>query len=266
VEAVGSSLAFQSASRGRFVFLMVLALILAASSTGQSGTLAYFISTATNPGNTLSTVTLNISTTPSGSSFFSLANMVPGDYSLNMVTIANGAANANGNFTYTLASAASPTSLLDSNVPSATATSGGAILILRCTSDVAGLVPLACNTINVYITQVYPIAGAGTQVRILTAGGLATAVVGPVAAAGYTVTAGTGTFTGGQLAIGTPINMAGPDAVSGADGQVKGLSFGHSDYLASIVYLPTQMGNTLAGLSSTLSFTWSAEQRAGIAR
>jgi len=264
---MGSSLVFQSASRGRFVFLMVLALILAASSTGQSGTLAYFISTATNPGNTLATVTLNISTTPSGSSFFSLSNMVPGDYSLNMVTIANGAANANGNFTYTLASTASPTSLLDSTVPSATATSGAAILIFRCTSDAAGTLPLACNTTNVYITQVYP-TGVGTQVKILTAGGLATAVVGPVSVAGgiYSVAAGGTAFTGGQLAIGTAINMAGPDAVSGADGQVKGLIFGHSDYLASIVYLPTQMGNTLAGLSSTLSFNWSAEQRVGIAR
>jgi len=265
---MGSSLVFQSASRGRFLFLMALALILAASSTGQSGTLAYFISTATNPGNTLSTVTLNISTTPSGSSFFSLANMVPGDYSLNMVTIANGAANTNGNFTYTVASSASPTSLLDSNVPSATATSGGAILILRCTSDAAGLTPLACNTVNVYITQVYPVAGAGTQKQILTAGGLAAAVVGPVSTVGgnFSVTAGGQAFNGGQLAIGTAISMGGPDAVTGADGQTKGLAFGHSDYLASIVYLPTQMGNTLAGLSSTLSFTWSAEQRVGIAR
>ena len=99
-------------------------------------------------------------------------------------------------------------------------------------------------------------------------GGLAAAVVGPVSttAGNFSVTAGTGSFTGGQLAIGTAFNMGGPDAVTGADGQVKGLIFGHSDYLASIVYLPTQMGNTLAGLSSTLSFTWSAEQRVGIAR
>ncbi len=264
---MGSGLVFQSASRGRFLFLMALALILAASSTGQSGTLAYFISTAVNPGNTLSTVTLNISTTPSGSSFFSLSNMVPGDYSLNAVTIANGGADANGNFTYTLSSAAAPTSLLDSTVPSATATSGGAFLLFRCTSDAAGTVPLACNTTNVYVTQVYP-TGVGTQVKILTAGGLVNAVVGPVSVAGgnYSVTAGGTAFTGGKLAIAAPINMGGPDAVSGADGQVKGLTFGHSDYLASIVYLPTQMGNTLAGLSSTLSFTWSAEQRVGIAR
>jgi len=194
---MGSSLVFQSASRGRFVFLMALALILAASSTGQSGTLAYFIATATNPGNTLSTVTLNISTTPSGASFFSLANMVPGDYSLNLVTIANGAANSNGNFTYNLASTASPTSLLDSNAPTSTATSGGAILLLRCTSDVAATTPLACNTVNVYITQVYPTAGAGTQVRILTAGGLAAAVVGAGSTnAGNLVTAGDLIFQG----------------------------------------------------------------------
>jgi hypothetical protein len=265
---MGSSLAFQSAPRARFIFLMVLALILAASSTGQSQTLAYFISTATNPGNTLSTVTLNISSTPSGASFFSLSNMVPGDYSLNMVTIANGAANANGNFTYNLSSAASPSSLLDSNAPTSTATSGGAIVLFRCTSDAAGLLPLACNTINVWITQVYPTLGAGNQVKILTAGGLATAVVGPVSTVGgnFSVTAGTSTFSGGQLAIGTPFNMGGPDAVSGSDGQVKGLSFGHSDFLASVVYLPTQMGSTLAGLSSTLGFTWTAQQRAGIAR
>jgi hypothetical protein len=264
---VGSSLVLQAAPRARFIFLMVLALILAASSTGQSQTLAYFISTATNPGNTLSTVTLNITSTPSGASFFSLSNMVPGDYSLNMVTIANGAANTNGNFTYTMASAASPSSLLDSNAPSSTATSGGAILLYRCTSDVAGLTPLACNTINVYVTQVYPTAGAGTQVRILTAGGLAAAVVGPVSSAGgnFSVTTGGTAFSGGQLTS-AAFNMGGPDAVLGADGQSKGLSFGHSDFLASVVYLPTQMGSTLAGLSSTIGFTWTAEQRAGIAR
>jgi hypothetical protein len=185
-----------------------------------------------------------------------------------MVTIANGAPNVNGNFTYTLASAASPSSLLDSTAPSATATSGGAFVLFRCTSDAAGLTPLACNTTNVWITQVYPLAGAGTQVRILTAGGLASAVVGPVATApgAFSVTAGGSTFTGGQLAIGSAINMGGPDAVSGADGQIKGLGFGHSDFLASVVYLPTQMGSTLAGLSSTIGFTWTAEQRAGIAR
>jgi hypothetical protein len=266
---MGSSLVFQSASRGRFLFLLVLALILAAStSTDQSRTLAYFISTATNPGNTLATVTLNISTTPSGSSFFSLSNMVPGDYSLNAVTIANGGTNANQNFTYTMSSTASPTSLLDSTVPSGTATSGGAFLLLRCTSDAAGALPLACGTTNVYITQVYPTAGAGTQVKITTAGGLVAGQVGPVSTAGvtFTVTAGGTAFTGGQLAIGAPFNMGGPDAVTGADGQVKGLIFGHSDYLASIVYLPTQMGNTLAGLTSTLGFTWTGEQRAGIAR
>jgi hypothetical protein len=264
---VGSSLVLHAAPRARFIFLMALALILAASSTGQSQTLAYFISTATNPGNTLSTVTLNITSTPSGASFFSLSNMVPGDYSLNMVTIVNGAANLNGNFTYTMTSAASPSSLLDSNAPSSTATSGGAILLFRCTSDIAGLIPLACNTTNVYVTQVYPTAGAGTQVRILTAGGLATAVVGPVSTVGgnFSVTAGGTAFNGGQLTSGA-FNMGGPDAVSGADGQTKGLSFGHSDFLASVVYLPTQMGSTLAGLSSTIGFTWTAEQRAGIAR
>jgi hypothetical protein len=261
-----STLVFQSASRGRYLFLMALALILAAgSATDQSRTLAYFISTATNPGNLLSTVTLNITTTPSASSFFSLGNMVPGDYALNTVTVANGGTTTNQNFTYTLSSAAAPSSLLDSTVPSGTATSGGAILLLRCTSDAAGNTPVACSTANVYVTQVYP-TGVGTQVQI--AAGLANAAVGPVATAGvtYSVTLGGTQYTGGKLAISPAINMGGPDAVSGADGQVRGLVFGHSDYLASIVYLPTQMGGTLAGLTSTLAFTWTATQRNGIAR
>jgi hypothetical protein len=68
----------------------------------------------------------------------------------------------------------------------------------------------------------------------------------------FSVNAGGTAFTGGKFAIGSAINMAGPDVVSGADGQAKGLIFGHSEYLASIVFLPTQMGPTLAGLSSTL--------------
>src|SRR3979409_516762 len=133
---MASGLVFQSASRRRFCFLLVLALILAGgSSTDQSRTLAYFISTAVNPGNTLSTVTLNISTTPSGSSFFSLSTVLPGDYSLNTVTIANGGADANGNFTYTLSSAAAPTSLLDSTVPTPTPTSAGRLRPVHRTTD-----------------------------------------------------------------------------------------------------------------------------------
>ena len=254
--------------RTRVALLLGLALILAADrSADPLMTAAYFVSTAANAGNNISTVTLNISTTPSGSSFFSISNMVPGDYSLNTVTIANGGTSTNQNFTYTVSSTASPSSLLDSNAPSASATSGAAILLLRCTSDAAGNTPAACTSANVYVTQVYPTAGAGTQ-KQMGASGLTSAALGPVSttSGNYSIPISGTSFTGGQVAIGTPFNMGGPDSVSGADGQSKGLSFGHSDYLASIVYLPTQMGSTLQGLSSTLSFTWTATQRLGAAR
>src|SRR5207302_4807097 len=97
-------------------------------------------------------------------------------------------------FTYTLASTSSGAgnkcSLLDSTntttcsgdaAPSASAGSGAALLIFRCTSDVAGTIPLACGTLNVYITQVYP-AGVGTQQQIGNASGLSRGAISAVSA------------------------------------------------------------------------------------
>jgi len=58
-------------------------------------------------------------------------------------------------------------------------------------------------------------------------------------------------------------NMGGPDAVTGIDGQTKGIAASRTDRLASIVYLPSQAGDTLANQTSTLTFTWTAQQRVG---
>ena len=259
-----SALSLRGLSRGRLLVVLALGLILASDRTNPFMTAAYFVSTAANTGNTISTVSLNISTTPSGTSFFSISNLVPGDYSLNTISIANGGTNTNQNFTYSVASAASPSSLLDSNAPSATATSGAAFLLFRCTSDAAQTTPVACTTNNVYVTQVYPTAGAGTQ-KQLGAGGFTSSVLGPVATSGYTIPVSGTNFTGGSIAF-SAFNMGGPDNVTGYDGQTKGIAFGHSDYLASVVYLPTQMGTTLQGLTSTMSFTWTANQRAPTSR
>jgi hypothetical protein len=265
-----ASMAFGAVSRARLLFLGALALILTANTgEGPSKTLAYFVSTATNAGNLISTITLNFTTTPSGTSVFSLSNMVPGDYNVSTVNIANTGTNSNQNFTYNVASAASPGSALDQNAPSATATSGAAFVLLRCTSDAAGATPVACNTsTGVYVTQVYPAAGAGTQKQITgTNGLLGSGVLGPVDSGGATFAVSiSGTkFTGGPMTF-SAFNMGGPDSVTGYDSQTKGLAFGHTDYLASIVYLPTQMGSGMAGLSSTITFTWTVNQRAPMAR
>src|SRR5919202_5248656 len=149
-----SSLSLRGLTRGRVLLLLGLALVLGSDRIANPlMTAAYFVSTASNTGNTISTVQLDISTTPSGTSFFSITNLVPGDYSLNTINIANGGTNSNQSFTYTVASSASTTSLLDQNAPSATATSGAAFLLFRCTSDAAQTTPVACTTNNVYVTQ-----------------------------------------------------------------------------------------------------------------
>ena len=50
------------------------------------------------------------------------------------------------------------------------------------------------------------------------------------------------------------------DSVTGADGQSNGLRASRTDHLASLVYLPTQAGDTLANQTSLLTFTWTASQ------
>jgi hypothetical protein len=116
------------------------------------------------------------------------------------------------------------------------------------------------------VTQVYPSAGAGTQ-KQMGASGLTAAALGPVTttAGSYGIPVNTQSFTGGPITF-SAFNMGGPDAVSGADGQTRGLASGtpnHTDYLATLVYLPTQMDSGMAGLTSTVTFTWTATQRAG---
>jgi hypothetical protein len=97
-----------------------------------------------------------------------------------------------------------------------------------------------------------------------TAGGLNRAAIGGVASGGaYSIEIGGTSFTGGPLLIGSPFGMGGPDAVPGADGQTAGLLAGNTDHLASVVYLPTQAGPSLADQTSVLTFTWTASQRVG---
>ena len=273
-----STIVLGALSRGRFLFLVGLALILAAERSSNPLTMALFTAVATNPNNSISTVTLNVSTSASGSSFFTLSNMVPGDFSVAPITITNGGTTSNQSFTYTVTSAAvsGQTSALDQTAPNASGTGGAALLIFRCTSDAAQTTPVACNTTNVYITQVYPSAGAGTQVRVTATGGLtssSTAFSSPAVNTGsgnFSVGIQGTSFTGGAIVTGA-FPMGGPDSVTGADSfaQTKGLAgaaTSHSDYLATIIYLPSQTGNSLAGLSSTINFTWTATQRAGIGR
>jgi len=114
----------------------------------------------------------------------------------------------------------------------------------------------------VYVTQVFPAAGAGTQQQL--AGGLSRAAIAGVAAgADYSIEIAGRSFTGGSLVIGPAFGMGGPDAVPGADGQTAGLEAGRTGHLASVVYLPTQAGPDLADQTSVLTFSWTATQRLG---
>ena len=142
------------------------------------------------------------------------------------------------------------------NPPSATATSGAAFLLLRCTSDAAATLLASCGSANVYATQVYPLLGVDTQVHLGASGLVSAAVIGVTSAS---ISIGGTSFTGGQVLIGSPYNMGGPNLVAGSDGQTKGVLASYTDHLAAIVYLPASAGDTLADQSSTLTFTWTAQ-------
>jgi hypothetical protein len=270
----------QLSIRSRLLLFLILAVLVGGNELGPaSKTLAYFTATATNTANTMSTVSLNISNSPINSGLFNISsNMIPGDYQLKPIDVTNGGTVSvtQQDFTYTVVNTntgggGNLCSLLDSspacgaaNPPTATATTGAAFLLFRCTSDAAATTPVVCATTNVYVTQVYPALGMGTQVKITSINGLINSAITGVATGGSNyITVGGTTFTGGQVLIGTAYNMGGPDAVTGTDGQTKGIAASRTDRLASVVYLPSQAGNTLANQTSTLTFTWTAQQRVG---
>jgi hypothetical protein len=91
-----------------------------------------------------------------------------------------------------------------------------------------------------------------------------------------TTSGGTSECIGDDIVIGTAYPIGGPDSL-GAPGisatgtvQTQGLTPKaagqgvRTDYLAAVAYLPTAADNSLQGLSSTIYFTWKAEQRRGI--
>jgi Camelysin metallo-endopeptidase len=266
--------------RARVVCCLALALIAANTNTAAlAGTSAYFSASSTAPTGSMSTVRLDVSTSPSASGIFNVAaNMLPGDFQIKTIDLVNNGTVgvAQQDFTYSLTSrstgAGNLCSLLDSSdpptcasptAPSASATTGAALLLLRCTT-VDAAIPLACDTQNVYATQVYPLAGAGTRQQISTPGGLARGAVSGVATvASYAIGIGGTNFTGGPLVVGSPFGIGGPDTVAGADSQSTGLAASRTDHLASVVYLPTQAGDALADQTSMLTFTWTASQRVG---
>jgi hypothetical protein len=260
--------------RTRVLLFLALAMLVGANESGPNGkTLAYFTATAVDAGNTISTVSLSISA-PSSQGVFNIAsNMIPGDYQIQSINIVNGISGAGGvpqkDFTYSLVNTSSGVSnhcsLLDSsppcgtpNPPSADPGTGAALLLVRCT---ASGVAAPCSTSGVLITQVYPLAGAGTSVAM--PAGLAGSTAATVAAANITLNSTS--FTGGQLLIGSDYHMGGLSPVLSGD-QSTGLVAGATDNLAAIVYLPSSAGNTLADQTSTLTFTWTARQRVGGAR
>ncbi len=121
-------------------------------------------------------------------------------------------------------------------------------------------IQLAANTaLGTALISTSTSAGTDT-IKIATAGGSVTCTGGNV---------DTGTGAAGLVAIGGPASVAGVNDVNGttvSTAQSQGLApstGNNNDFLAAIVYLPTSAGNSLQNLSSTLSFTWTAEQEAG---
>jgi hypothetical protein len=272
----------ESGIRARIVCLLALGLIAAfTDTTALARTAAYFTASSTTPTSSMSTVRLDVSTSPSVSAVFNVtSNMLPGDFQIKTVDLVNNGAVgvARQDFTYSVTSSSTAggnhCSLLDSSdppttcaspvSPGASATTGAALLLLRCTSDAATTIPLACDTQNVYLTQIYPIAGAGTQQQITSPGGFArSAISGVGTVASYSIGIAGTSFTGGQLIVGSPFGMGGPDSVPGIDAQTRGLAASRTDHLASVVYLPSQAGDTLADQTSILTFFWTASQRQG---
>jgi hypothetical protein len=259
--------------RTRLLLFLAMALLVGANESGPSGkTLAYFTATVLNTGNTISTVALSIST-PSLSKVFDItSNMIPGDFQLKPIDIINGGATGipQQDFTYSVINtnigSGDACSYLDSaplacgtpNPPDGTADTGAAFLLLRCTNSIGGP-SVPCATPAVVATQVYPLAGAGTSVTI--GSGLNGSTTASVASTVITV-GGIG-FTGGQLLIGSAFPMGGPDTVAGSDLQTYGVKSSFTDHLAAIVYLPSTAGNALADQTTTLTFTWTAQQRLG---
>jgi hypothetical protein len=253
------------------LLFLAMALLVGANESGPSGkTLAYFTATAVDTGNTISTVSLSISA-PSSSGVFNIAqNMIPGDYQVRSIDIVNGTSGVAGvpqkDFTYsvvnTSSGAGNACSLLDSsppcgaaNPPTANPTTGAAFLLLRCTLSGASA---PCNTHGVLVTQVYPLAGAGSNVVMNN--GLDSSTTAAVSLADIALN---GTpFTGGALLLGSAYSMGGLRSVISGD-QSTGLVAGDTDNLAAIVYLPSTAGNSLADQTSTLTFTWTARQRIG---
>jgi len=271
-----------SRSFGLPLLCLLLVAVVGASSdpTTPRRTQAYFTA-ATVQASSMSTVRLDVSTSAAVSGVFSIAaNMLPGDFQLKTIDILNGAPSGatQRDFAYSVTStsqgAGNSCSLLDSSdpptcsspaTPSASTSTGAALVLLRCTSDAAATTPSPCSSAGVYISQVYPSAGAGTHQQL--AGGLSRSAIGGVQPdPSYAVQIGGTTFTGGPLVSGSPIGLGGPDAVLAADGQTHGLAAGETDYLASVVYLPRQAGPALADQTSSLTFTWTATQRLGTTR
>ena len=267
--------------QARALFFLLLAVVCVSSdATTVRRTLAYFTAGTVQAGN-MSTVHLDVSTSAVVSGLFSIAaNMVPGDFQLKTIDIVNGGTSGQGqqDFTYSVTStsrgAGNTCSRLDSSdpptcmtpaLPSASSATGAALVLVRCTSDAAAATPVGCTSPNVYVTQVYPSAGQGTQTQL--AGGLIRAAIpGVNSDPSYSITIGSVAFTGGPLVIDSATGLGGPDNVSGADGQTHGLAASRTDHLASVVYLPRQAGATLADQTSVLTFTWTATQRLGRTR
>jgi hypothetical protein len=65
----------------------------------------------------------------------------------------------------------------------------------------------------------------------------------------------------------TPSPVGGTNLTGGQTKGLAGASPNHTDYLAMLVYLPSQVSDpTMMGLTSTVTFTWTATQRAGRSR
>lgn len=269
----------------------------------STSTTAFFTATVTNGSNVFTTGTLSFTTTPSGatasgSTIETLTTMMAGDTAVGGLDVSNtgtvGTSPASADFTYVFKTGASPSTALDTTA----VTSGGlGLLIFRCYSASSSPQPANLTATNIascttapgasnalYVVPVYPsasacgalsgpkdLSGSGNNSLQLQTNTTLLANVTVPNTSGNTIKVNGVTCTGGNVIQSANFGLGGPslvtgviDATNGTNApQSSGVLAGNHDQLGVITYLPTSAGNSLQGLSSTVTFTFIAEQRAG---
>ncbi len=266
-------------------FMLTLLALGVAGAAGSFGTFAQFNAVTTNPSNTFSTGFIQVTNTANGgaactsqssgggannspatcSSLLTLSNMVAGDSKVGTLTVSN-TSSSNGPVQLSLSVSSSTSNSIVANVPTASASAGLGMLLFRCVGASPGgsyNSPVTCNTSS---GQLYPLYGSCTGTPTMGSSGFNTTQVASANTTDQNIVVGGVTCTPTATALNAISNLSltGFDAVPspGSTGTpALGISAGHSDFYAGIVYLPGIAGNTQSSAgtnTATLTFNWTA--------